>query len=52
MQGFRAGAADWVAVAFFLAIVYVLARPQSKASELVQLVSDALVAIVRTVTDM
>lgn len=45
-------AANWIVGAFLLAIVYVLVRPRSKAAELVQSFSDAVIAMVRTATDL
>lgn len=44
--------ADWITGIFLVTAVYVLVRPRSKAAELVQMFSNALVAMVRTATDL
>lgn len=44
--------ADWVTGMFLVAIVYVLVRPRSKAAEFVQMFSNAVIAMVRTATDL
>lgn len=43
---------DVLALIFFLAILYVLVRPRSVAAEAVKEFSNAVVALVKTVTDM
>lgn len=43
---------DYVALIFFLAILYVLVRPRSVAADAVREFSAAMVALVKTVTDM
>ena len=48
----KAFIADWFAALFFLAVVYVLVRPRSKAAETVKFFGDAMVSIVRAATDL
>lgn len=48
----KATAGDFVAGVFFVALIYVLVRPNSAATAAVKLFSDAMVSLVRTVTDM
>lgn len=43
---------DWFAAFFLVAVVYVLVRPQSRASEAVTLFAKGMAAIVSNVTDM
>lgn len=44
--------ADIIAGFFFLAIIYVLVRPRSKAAELLDNVTSAAVALVKTATNL
>jgi hypothetical protein len=44
--------ADIFAGVFTVAVLYVLARPKSKAAEMIRLASNAVVAIVKTATDL
>lgn len=44
--------ADWLAALFLVAAVYVLVRPRSASADLITQFSNAMVAIVRTATDM
>ncbi len=44
--------ADWFAALFLVAVVYVLVRPRSAAADAVKGFSDAMVAIVKTATDL
>ena len=48
----RGAVGDWVAALFFVAVVYVLVRPQSAAADMVTQFSKAMAAIVRSVTDL
>lgn len=47
-----ANLADILAATFFVTIIYVLARPQSKAADMIKTFSDMLAAIVRAATDL
>lgn len=51
-MGLKDIAADWIVGVFLIAVIYVLVRPRSKAAELVQMFSDAVIAMVRTATDL
>lgn len=44
--------ADWIALAFVVAMVYVLVRPGSKAAETVGAFTDMIVSMVRRATDL
>lgn len=48
----KAMVADLVALVFFVAIIYVLARPRSAAVDAVNAFSGAMVALVRTAVDI
>lgn len=52
MKALRTGLADVLVGVFIVALLYVLVRPRSAAADAVRVVSDALVAIVRTATDI
>lgn len=45
-------AADWIAVGFFVAILYVLVRPRSKAGELVDAFMQFMISLARSATDL
>lgn len=44
--------ADVIALIFVALIVYILVRPRSKAAELVQMFTDAVIAVIRSATDL
>lgn len=46
------GLADWFAVLFIVAIIYVLVRPRSKAAELVDGFGRFVIALVSKATDL
>ncbi len=46
------GLADWIALVFLVALVYVLVRPRSRASELVEAFGNMVVSMVRRATDL
>ena len=48
----KASVGDFLAAIFLLALVYVLVRPRSRASEAVRLFGDAVASLVRTVTNL
>lgn len=43
---------DWFAALFIIALLYMLVRPQSVASDAVRLFGDAMVSLVRAATDL
>lgn len=48
----RATLWDVLALAFVVAVVYVLVRPRSKAADLVEGVGNMMIALVRQATDL
>jgi hypothetical protein len=48
----RGRVADWFVALFVVSLIYVLVRPQSKGVELVDAVSRATTALVKTATDL
>lgn len=44
--------ADWLGLAFVVAIIYVIVRPRSKAGEAVEAVGQFMISMVRRATDL
>lgn len=51
-MGLGARITDWIALAFVVAILYVLVRPKSKAGELIDAVVSFVEAIARSAADL